>query len=129
MEKAFLWTVGIVSFIIAKSVSHEYPAFGATLFLLFLIAIFGTFYANAYMRGAERKGRISEKWLNFLFWSNTLSWIFPIFGVFTAIVTLNINAQNNGEDHTKFKSLAIFCLVMSVANSYLGAVLLANVQS
>ncbi len=102
--------LGLVTTIIAIAIGRY---LGLAYFILLIPAAIGW-----WLGGVVGK-KESFKMINFIAWSNVLTWLLPPLGLATAAFTLNYN-ENSSDKSKKWNTLAIIGIVLSIANGIIG---------
>lgn len=111
LEKIIYWVVFILSFLAVR-----YG--GWILFVIFLLAYgIGAWFPTWYLK----RDRTSQTLMDWIAWSNLLTWLLPPLGIMTAIATLGLSDSPNAS-RKKYMTLAIIAIVLAIFNAIWGAV-------
>lgn len=96
-------------------------ALGGSFGLLILLALVLGWLASKLANRYIKKGKIKRNVLKLWAWSNLITWLIPVVGIFTAVFTLKI-FMNMRHKEKLFQVLAIIGLCALVINAGVGAV-------
>ncbi|HEU4966037.1 MAG TPA: hypothetical protein VFT53_00965 [Candidatus Saccharimonadales bacterium] len=115
-SKRVLTVFGLIIGALVPLMNLTYPKVGAVLTAAGIIFCIPFLLAFGYSTWYIRRGKYNERWLALLFWSNVITWVIPVLGVFTAAATNLINMHNHGEDRRKYMRLASIGILLSVTH-------------
>lgn len=111
-NKSFVsYGVGLVGFLIG------YYG-GIAVFLIFLASVLiGLQFAKWY----TRKEKISLRLINFIIWSNLITWLIPPLGILTGTIAIQFSNDLESKCNTKkHRILGVIGILISLANGSLG---------
>lgn len=105
--------LGLVTTIVAFAIGRY---LGLAYFVLLIPAVIG------WWLGGLAAKKESFKAINFIAWSNVLTWLLPPLGLATSVFTINYNehVSNKSKQHN---ILAIIGIVLSVGNGLIGVIM------
>jgi hypothetical protein len=109
-EKIIYWASAIAAFFVARYA-------GIVVFLLFLFAfLIGAWFPGWYLK----RKKINQTLINWIIWSNLLTWLLPPLGIITGIATLGFS-DIPGVSKKKYMILAIIAIALAMINAIWGA--------
>jgi hypothetical protein len=111
--------VSYMGFIVGLIVSYLLIRFLGLIAGLILIILFilGFSFPGWYLR----KRSPSEKIINFIIWSNILTWLLPPIGLFTSVASLGFISHFEKPAKTRALVLGLVGLILTIINSIVGA--------
>ena len=91
---------------------------GIVVVLLFLSSVLiGLWFAKWY----AKKEKISLRLINFIIWSNLITWLIPPLGILTGTIAIQFSNDLESKFSTKkHRILGVIGIVISLANAFLG---------
>ena len=114
-EKVINFELKVLHVILSFAIYYVFKAAGAIVLLfslgfLSIVAIVADIIAKSYIK----REKINTKLVSVIAWSNLLTWIIPILGVFTGFATLRFTKHPQFKGKKKYKTLAIVGIVLAV---------------
>lgn len=114
-EKIIVYAASAGSFFIGKYL-------GLMVVLLYIGSIvLGYSLSNWYVK----REKVNFKLIKLIAWSNVCAWLLPPLGVFTGISSVNFSSCDT-EQKTKFKTLGIVGVTLSLINAISGVIMHLN---
>jgi|GEM_PF-1842155 uncharacterized membrane protein len=95
---------------------------GRFLGLITFVFLFAILIGQWFPKWYIKKKKVNYSLVNWIAWSNVLTWLLPPLGILTGVATFefsNLIEQTN----KKYKSLAIISIVLSVVNAIFGIII------
>lgn len=111
--------VGIIIFLLAIGLGKT-MGFSFTIFVVILVVPYyiGQWFPKWYFK----REKINYSLVNWIAWSNVLTWLLPPLGILTGVATFEFSSLVRQEGK-KYKLLAIISIALSVVNAVVGIII------
>lgn len=94
---------------VSTTLNKDFSVHAYSLIAFYITGIISYYAFNSY----AKKKKTESKLINFIAWSNIVTWIVPILGVFTAFSTLGYLKGIDQQKHKKYLVIALISLVLN----------------